>query len=208
MRLEKTWPARLGAVMLALVAIGFVGTLRPAPAHATTFQLIANVERAQAQSTCPGSSGATGAAFVTYDDVSNLLTWNITFSGLSGAPNAAHFHGPAAKGVDAGIQVTIGDLTSPSEGSATITETQEGQLLAGLWYVNYHTAMCPGGETRGQVRQAKIGGLAGAPELDGAPLTTDEGSGANTGLMIAIAAGAAAVVLGGGATLAWRRRVR
>lgn len=210
MRVEKAWPARLGIVMLALVVLGFVGTLRPAPAHATTFQLIATVERAQAQNTCPGMSGGTGSGFMTYDDASNLLTWNITFSGLSGPSTAAHFHGPAAKGVEAGIRVTINYLQpSPSVGSATIPQAQEAELLGGLWYINYHTAMCPNGETRGQVRLAKVGGVAGAPELDGLPLGVEDADGANTGTIVAIAAGLATMaVLGGGATLAWRRRVR
>lgn len=208
MRLEKVWWARLGGVMLALVVLGFVGTLRPMPAHATTFQLIATVERAQAQNTCAGTSAATGSAFMTYNDATNLLTWSITFSGTSTTPNLAHFHGPAAKGVEGGVQVTIGS-SSPSAGSATITQMQEADLLANLWYINFHTAMCPSGEIRGQVRQAGVGGLAGAPDLDTAPLGIDDSSGTSTGLIAAIAAGIAVLgVLTGGATLAWRRRVR
>lgn len=40
-------------------------------------------------------------------------------------------------------------------GSATISDTQEADLLAGLWYINIHTSMFPGGEIRGQV-QAQV----------------------------------------------------
>jgi len=200
---------RSGALAIALLSLLAAVFLPPGRAEAATFQLIATVERAQAQSTCPGSSGATGAGFMTYNDVTNFLTWDITFSGMSGAANAAHFHGPAAKGVDAGIQVTIPVLTSPSAGSATITQAQEADLLAGLYYINYHTAMCPGGEIRGQVRQAKVGGVAGAPELDGAPLAAQDADGGGVGAMVALGAGAAAfIALAGGATFAWRRRVR
>ena len=50
----------------------------------------------------------TGAATMTFDDMSNLLSWNITFSGLSGPATAAHFHGAALAGSNAGIQVNIG----------------------------------------------------------------------------------------------------
>ena len=37
------------------------------------------------------------------------------------------------------------------EGSATLTDAQADELLAGKWYVNVHTAANKGGEVRGQV---------------------------------------------------------
>ena len=40
---------------------------------------------------------------------------------------------------------------SPFEGSATLTEAQATDLLAGKWYVNVHTEANKGGEIRGQV---------------------------------------------------------
>ena len=42
-------------------------------------------------------------------------------------------------------------VTSPIEGTATITEAQAGSLLSGMWYVNIHTENHPGGELRGQL---------------------------------------------------------
>ena len=35
-----------------------------------------------------------------------------------------------------------------------MTDGQIGDLRAGLWYINIHTAKVPGGEIRGQVEQA------------------------------------------------------
>lgn len=187
----------------ALVA-GLIGLAQPASAD--TVHLYANIDRAQAASTCPGAGPGTGYGVMTYDTTSNLLQWTITFSGTSGAPNAAHFHGPAAIGADAGIQVTIGDLTSPSVGSATITEGQETQLLGGLWYINYHTAMCGGGEIRGQVIQS-VGGVAELPGASAAPLQQPDGSGVNTGLIAGVTAAAIATagVAAGGVWYARRR---
>jgi hypothetical protein len=45
----------------------------------------------------------------------------------------------------------LGVTSGAFSGSATITDTQESQLLAGLWYMNIHTATSAGGEIRGQV---------------------------------------------------------
>ena len=100
-----------------------------------------------------GSLG-TGSATMTFNDATNLFSWNISWSGL-GAVSPAHFHGPALPNQNASPQVTITDLSSPSIGSATINATQAAQLLANLWYINLHTAAHPGGEIRGQVQVAE-----------------------------------------------------
>jgi CHRD domain-containing protein len=95
-----------------------------------------------------------GSADVTFDSDTNELSWMIEFSELSGPATAAHFHGPAAAGVNAGVQVNIGDvsgLTSPMNGSAVLTSSQATSLLDGDMYINIHTAANPNGEIRGQV---------------------------------------------------------
>lgn len=102
----------------------------------------------------PVSTDATGFAAVTYDPLSNLLSWDVEFADIDTSITGAHFHGPAALGVNAGVQVNIGaisGLESPLIGSTTITDDQESQLLDGLWYVNIHSTANPGGELRGQV---------------------------------------------------------
>jgi hypothetical protein len=101
----------------------------------------------------PTGSMGTGTADITLDRASNELVWRISYSGLSGPATAAHFHGPASPGSNAGVQVNLGDdLKSPIMGSAILTDAQEQQLLAGQWYVNIHTAAHPDGEIRGQVQ--------------------------------------------------------
>ncbi len=50
------------------------------------------------------------------------------------------------------IKVPIPNATaSPAQGSATLTDEQAADLMAGKYYVNVHTAANPGGEIRGQV---------------------------------------------------------
>jgi CHRD domain len=93
-----------------------------------------------------------GTADIDYDAASKKLSWKLSYSGLTGPATAAHFHGPAEEGKNAGVAVAIPNATSsPSEGSATLTDAQAADLLAGKYYVNVHTAANPGGEIRGQV---------------------------------------------------------
>jgi hypothetical protein len=100
----------------------------------------------------PNASTATGTADINYDPASKKLSWKLTYSGLSGPATAAHFHGPAEPGKNAGVAVAIPNAdTSPAEGSATLTDAQAADLEAGKYYVNVHTAANPGGEIRGQV---------------------------------------------------------
>jgi hypothetical protein len=104
----------------------------------------------------PNDSKGTGTADVSYDTTSKNLTWTITYSGLTGDATAAHFHGPADTDKTAGIAVPItGDLKSPVKGSATLTDAQAADLLAGRYYLNIHTAAHRPGEVRGQVTGAK-----------------------------------------------------
>jgi hypothetical protein len=100
----------------------------------------------------PNDSKGTGNAAVTYDTAAKKLSWTVTYSGLSGPATAAHFHGPAEAGKNAGVAVPIpNQATSPVTGSATLTDAQAADLMGGKYYVNVHTAANPGGEIRGQV---------------------------------------------------------
>jgi hypothetical protein len=100
----------------------------------------------------PNSSTATGSADIDYDPASKKLSWKLSYSGLSGPATAAHFHGPAEPGKNAGVAVAIPNATSsPVEGSATLTDAQAADLMAGKYYINIHTAANPGGEIRGKV---------------------------------------------------------
>jgi len=100
----------------------------------------------------PNTAAGTGTADLDYDPASKKLSWKITYSGLSGPATAAHFHGPAAAGANAGVKVPIANPgTSPIEGSATLNDEQAADLMAGKYYINIHTAANAGGEIRGQV---------------------------------------------------------
>ncbi len=100
----------------------------------------------------PNASTGTGTADLDYDAATKKLSWKLTYSGLTGPATAAHFHGPAEPGKNAGVALAIPDATkSPVDGSATLTDAQAADLAAGKYYINIHTAANPGGEIRGQV---------------------------------------------------------
>jgi hypothetical protein len=120
------------------------------PAAADVIHFTAKLDGAS--ETPPNASKGTGSAAITLDTETKKLDWKISYSGLSGPVTMAHFHGPAPVGKAAPVAVPLtGSLASPMSGSASLTDTQVGDLRGGLWYVNIHTAKIPGGEIRGQV---------------------------------------------------------
>ncbi len=134
--------------------------LLPAAASAATRNLAASLDDIQ-ETTCGIGSTARGTATATLDDVSGAFSWSVTFG--NNAPNyndsllngnqpdtLAHFHGPAAPGATAGVQVNIGPA-EPKVGNTVLTAPQIADVKADLWYVNIHSAACPGGEIRGQL---------------------------------------------------------
>lgn len=132
--------------------------LWPLQAGATLFNLGAVLTGDQEAP--PVATPAQGVAGITYDDETNELGWSVAFTDLSAPLVDAHFHGPAPIGVPAGVQVPIpftpGVTNDTLVGTATITEEQEQQLLAGLWYVNLHSSDWPNGEIRGQVLECNV----------------------------------------------------
>ncbi|MGH8820641.1 MAG: CHRD domain-containing protein [Rhodoferax sp.] len=98
----------------------------------------------------PVMTDATGKVYAVLNKTNLLLRWKMTYSGLSGPATMAHFHGPAAVGTNARIQLPFQlPIASPYAGQATLTPTQASELMAGQWYVNIHTRAHPGGEIRG-----------------------------------------------------------
>jgi CHRD domain len=104
----------------------------------------------------PRVSQGHGMLQATFDTATKALQWTVTYEKLSGPATAAHFHGPAPVGQNAGVVVPIDkkSLPSPIRGSATLTEQQVTDLMGGQWYFNVHTAQNPMGEIRGQVLPA------------------------------------------------------
>jgi len=103
------------------------------------------------------SSGAGGRLVAEYSHWNKILTWKLNVNGLSSDPTWMFFHGPDGVGDDNAPIVPLNLPFSGNEhrGSATLTEQQAADLLAGRWYVDIQTKDFPGGEIRGPVVPAK-----------------------------------------------------
>ncbi|HEY9066238.1 MAG TPA: CHRD domain-containing protein [Burkholderiaceae bacterium] len=134
-----------GSAMLVLAGCTMMGSSSGANTIGVSASLSAAAE------VPPNASSATGSLQGSYNKDSKLLSWKLVYSGLSGPATMAHFHGPAMAGQNAGVVVPLTNPASAVESSATLTEAQAADLLAGKWYINVHTAANPGGEIRGQV---------------------------------------------------------
>ena len=148
MRIEKSL-ALIGA-LLAATALGGCGstprTERGVVESGATVSTLSG-----AQEVPPVDTRGSGRAQTWYSRPTRTLSWVVDVQGLSGPPTAAHFHGPAAPGQNAGVMIPISTASVPMTGAAMLTPAQEADLLAGRLYVNIHTAAHPNGEVRGQV---------------------------------------------------------
>lgn len=137
----------------ALISLGFACLALSAAQAAEGVRYKAHLDGA---SEVPKTeSKGTGDLTATYDPATKRLSWNGSYSGLTGPVTAAHFHGPAKPGENAGVLVPVEAKMSPFSGEATLDDAKAADLQAGKVYFNLHTAANPKGELRGQVEAAR-----------------------------------------------------
>jgi hypothetical protein len=109
-----------------------------------------------------GARQGIGSGTLTLNGTS--LSLDIVYSGLSAVASADHIHGPALPGVVGNVLYPLPSISTfgtsgtingtitllDGTGGFTLAE-QEAQLNGGLWYVNIHDGVFPGGEIRGQI---------------------------------------------------------
>jgi hypothetical protein len=128
------------------------------------------------------ASPGTGTGMVALNAAENLLIVNMSFSGLTSNAIAAHIHGPAAAGANAGVLFdfasVVPNATSGSIPQQTfaITPSQVTELKAGLYYFNIHTVNFSGGEIRGQI---------GFPAITTQPVNQSVAAGATASFTVA-----------------------
>lgn len=139
--------------MIRSMAVIGVAYLLSGVAHAETVQF--NATMTGAAEVPAKTTNGKGTATASLDTATKALTYTVEYSDLSGPATAAHFHGPAESTANAGVVVPFSAPASPIKGTATLTDVQVADLMAGRWYANVHTAANPGGEIRGQMVRGK-----------------------------------------------------
>lgn len=138
-------------VFAGVMAVALAAFAMPSPVSAEMIAMKADLK--SSDEVPPNDSPGSGTAEVTLDTDANKVSWKITHQGLTGDATAAHFHGPAKAGENAGPVVDISANTA--EGSADVPAEQIEMIRGGNTYLNIHTAQYPDGEIRGQVVPAQ-----------------------------------------------------
>jgi hypothetical protein len=163
---------RASLVILALV--GFSGS-----ANAAVITWSASLDASQENPS--NASTGTGIGTVTFDDVTNVLTLDLTWAGLTGPGVQAHIHCCVAPTGNAGIAVDLWLVATPQPATGSFTRVEDLDLVnpfraafvaanggtpamafatlvaamnSGHAYFNIHTANFPGGEIRGNISPA------------------------------------------------------
>ena len=117
----------------------------------------------------PTASTAAGIALIALDVATDRLGYDIRFAGLTSPETAAHIHGFAPPGANAGVQHPLA-AGSPKLGVWNYPAASEADVLSGLTYVNIHTNMFPGGEIRGQLANLSAFQPAAVADPETAPV--------------------------------------
>lgn len=101
------------------------------------------------------ASLGTGFANAWLDVPSNILTFNVTWTGLGSLTTNGHIH-RGAPGVAGPVTVPfpglpLGATFGSYANTFTLTAPLAADLIAGLDYVNIHSSQFPAGEIRGQL---------------------------------------------------------
>lgn len=144
--------ALIPGVVLAIALVATVSaSARP---EATTIQIRTVLNASQEVPSPTGAvSNANGtfSASVTKSDTGGSVSWQLSFSGLTGNAIAAHIHTGGVGTPGPVVLALCGPCTSPLSGTGNLPQAALDALEAGTAYVNVHTPTNPGGEIRGQL---------------------------------------------------------
>jgi hypothetical protein len=162
---------------LAMVAVvACEDTTDPTPVNNTVTFTATLTTAAEVPTPTVGATPGSGTFTAVLDTVTNVLTYDLTFTGLTSNVNNGHIHGPADPGATAGAVLNFNTLSGATfsfgatsgtgHGTALLTSATQFTtnpapgingdslrklLFAGKAYANIHTVNNTGGEIRGQI---------------------------------------------------------
>lgn len=150
----KTTMRKFAILLMSVVFMGSVISCKiegPDTSDIVKYQATIN-----SNNTIPkATSSAQGSAALEYNKATKVLTYNITYQGLT--PTVAHIHKAEPAWETGPAIIPFSNVgTSPITGSATLTQDQENFLRFGNLYINIHTKEYPYGEIRGQILPVKF----------------------------------------------------
>ena len=159
---------RLGSLAAAAIATMALVITIPVNTYAETGY---SADLDGLQEVGPNASPGTGHATVVLNNAQDMIHVHMEFSGLQGTQTAAHIHGAATAGVNAGVvfgltganadyagpvmagPIAIGNSYMLYGANKAAGPSLADQINAqpSMYYVNLHTSAFPGGEIRGQL---------------------------------------------------------
>ena len=141
------------ALMLAIGIAAF------APAGAATSSTGFAATLSGANEVPPNASPASGSGFCVLNGTGTVgdpyvLSYSVSYSGLTTTRTASHFHGPATPAANAAVVFGIagaGPTSDVISGVWNIDATNLTRLQSNLLYFNVHSGNFPAGEIRGQI---------------------------------------------------------
>jgi hypothetical protein len=111
--------------------------------------LAVRIQLSGANEVPPADADATGTAIIVVVPAIDMVCWNLDWENIDGNVTAAHIHGPAPVGVNAGILVP---LSVTADGCTTDTDADAIAAAPWNYYVNIHSTVFEGGAIRGQLQ--------------------------------------------------------
>jgi hypothetical protein len=139
--------------MVCVLALSVAGAAIARP-QATSITVSTAMNAAQEVPAPKGDVAAARGTFtatVTKSDAGASLTWEMTFTGLTGPAGAAHIHTGETGQAGPVVVPLCGPCQSPASGTANANASVLEALQNGGAYVNVHTAVNAPGEIRGQL---------------------------------------------------------
>jgi len=120
-----TFRRTLRLVLGATAVLGFIAACGLWPAQAQSNSVTFTTQLRAGNEVPPADSSGVGQVEAVLNKSTNELSWKMSYEGLSGPATAAHLHGPARSGVNAGVAVPFpGTISSPMSGQVILTAAQ------------------------------------------------------------------------------------